>query len=82
MVLRLKITDVDNYEMKEIADVDMNGQVDILDVTLLQRYLTGLRELTPEQLMYADVNDDGDADIIDATVLQRYDIGLDVLTQG
>ena len=82
VVLRLKITDVDNYEMKEIGDVDMNGQVDILDVTLLQRYLTGLRELTPEQLMYADVNDDGDADIIDATVLQRYDIGLDVLTQG
>ena len=80
VVLTLKVTDADNVPMKAVGDVNMDGDVNIIDVTLLQRYLSKMKELTSEQLMYADVNDDGESNVLDATVLQRYDIGLDILT--
>ena len=72
ITLTLKITDVENVPVKTIGDVDLNGDVEILDVTILQRYLASQKELTYEQLMLADVDDNGDVDIIDATLLQRY----------
>ena len=72
VVLSLKVTDVDNVPLKETGDVDMDGEVSIIDTTYLQRYLAGIKELTAEQLMYADVDDNGNVDIIDVTVLQRY----------
>lgn len=72
VVLSLKVTDVDNVPLKAIGDVDMDGTVSIIDVTLIQRYLAATKELTPEQLLYADVDDSGSVDIIDATVLQRH----------
>ncbi len=50
----------------------MNGEVEIIDVTILQRYLVELDELSYEQLMLADVDDNGDVEVIDATILQRY----------
>ena len=80
VVKPFKITDADNVPMKAIGDVDMDGDVTIIDVTVTQRYLAGMKELTPEQLLYADVNDDGEVEILDATILQRYDVGMiDVL---
>lgn len=79
VTMALKVTDVNNVPMKEIGDVDMDGEVSVIDVTLIQRYLAGTKELTPEQLMYADVDDNGDVEIIDATVLQRFLAQMDVV---
>ena len=70
--LTIKITDFENDSAKKIGDVDMNGEVEIIDVTILQRYLVELDELSYEQLMLADVDDNGDVEVIDATILQRY----------
>ena len=70
--LTIKITDFENDPAKKIGDVDMNGEVEIIDVTILQRYLVELDELSYEQLMLADVDDNGDVEVIDATILQRY----------
>ena len=78
----LKITDVDNHPPKAVGDVDMDGEITILDVTLLQRYLANINELTPEQLMYADVDDNGEVEILDATILQRYDVELEDVLKG
>ena len=72
-----KITDVDNHPPKAVGDVDMDDEITILDVTLLQRYLANINELTPEQLMYADVDDNGEVEVLDATILQRYDVKLE-----
>lgn len=70
--LSLKITDFENNPPKQTGDVDMNDEVDIIDVTVIQRCLVKLRELSPMQLMLADVDNSGDVDVTDATLLQRY----------
>lgn len=70
--LTIKITDFDNHPMKQIGDVDMNDVVDIVDVTVIQRYLAEFKQLSYEQLMLADADDSGDVDIVDATLMQRY----------
>lgn len=54
------------------GDVNLNGEVDILDATLIQRYLASLDELSPRQLSLADACGDGEVDILDATRIQRY----------
>ncbi|MER2081347.1 MAG: dockerin type I repeat-containing protein, partial [Ruminococcus sp.] len=54
----------------EIGDVNMNGQVEITDVTLLQQHLAEILTLSEDQLLLADMNQDGEADIGDATGIQ------------
>lgn len=56
----------------EIGDVNLNGKININDVTSIQMYLAELEEFTDEQLAVADVNGDGEVDINDATYLQMY----------
>lgn len=53
------------------GDINLDGFVDITDVTAIQRYLAKIDEFTAEQLEYADINLDGDVDIIDATAVQK-----------
>jgi C1A family cysteine protease len=73
---------VDNYPIKGVnipvdlhtdilGDVNRDGYVDIVDVTILQRQLANfsVRAFNADA---ADVNRDKDADIVDATMIQRY----------
>ena len=55
-----------------LGDVNLNGEVDILDATYIQRYLVGLQFFTDRQIALADTCRDGEADILDATRIQRY----------
>ena len=55
-----------------VGDVDMNGKVDVNDVTLIMKYNVDLINLSSEQLKFADVNEDDYVDILDATLLQQY----------
>ena len=55
------------------GDVDLDGHVTIMDVTVLQRYVTGIiAQLAPDQLAAADVDANEKVDIVDATKIQRY----------
>ena len=58
------------------GDTDLDGDVSILDATLIQRFLAGLDTLTVEQKLAADVDGDGDVTIIDATLIQRWLAGI------
>lgn len=62
-----------------LGDIDSDGEVSILDCTVLQKYLVGLSDMTNEQLAAADANGDGDADILDVTHLQLYLADFDVV---
>ena len=59
-----------------IGDADGDWDVTILDVTRIQRWLTGLNNMTKLQQFAADVNGDGELDILDATRIQRMLAGL------
>ncbi len=53
-----------------IGDVDLDGVLDINDVTLLQKYVANIVTFTDTQRLVADVNGDGKISIEDATALQ------------
>lgn len=55
-----------------IGDVDVNGKIEIIDATILMRYLVELEEFTVEQKYLADADEDGKLSIMDATNIQRY----------
>lgn len=60
----------------ELGDVNMDGVVNILDATLVQKFIAGLTELTEAQEKYANVNMDDYVNVIDATQIQKYCAGL------
>ena len=55
-----------------VGDVNLDKQVNIRDVTAIQRHISELEILTGDALIAADTNGDGVVDINDATHLQRY----------
>lgn len=60
----------------KIADVDGNKNVDIKDVTEIQKHIASINTLDENALIRADVNSDGKVDIKDATLIQQYSAGL------
>ena len=60
----------------DTGDVDLDGVVDIVDSTFIQRYCIDLYRMDPYQLKAADTDRDGTADVTDATLLQRYIVGV------
>ena len=55
-----------------IGDVNGDGNVTVLDATMLQKYLAGLASFSDEQLAVADTNGDGQVTVLDATLIQKY----------
>lgn len=54
------------------GDVNLDGKIDVIDVTLLQRYIAGESVLTDDAVKAADFNKDRIIDIIDATAIQTF----------
>ena len=54
----------------------MDGGIDILDATLIQKYVVGIVELSTEQKHLADYNNDGDITVVDATEIQKFIVHL------
>ena len=65
-----------------IGDANLDGTVDVKDVTAIQRYLAELTVFTDKQLTAADTNGDGSVDIADATHLQMFLAEYDVVLGG
>lgn len=61
-----------------IGDTNLDGKIDIRDVTAIQRHICELELFTEEQLAVADANADGEINIADATHLQMYLAEYDV----
>ena len=53
------------------GDVDGNGSLNVIDVTLLLRHCMGGTQLTGQALLNADYNGDGSVNVIDVTLLLR-----------
>lgn len=54
------------------GDVNLDGKIDINDVTLLQRYIAGESVLTDDAVKVADFNKDRIIDVIDVTAIQTF----------
>ncbi|MBQ0098162.1 MAG: dockerin type I repeat-containing protein, partial [Oscillospiraceae bacterium] len=55
------------------GDVDHDGEITIIDVTIIQRYLAFFDDkLTDEDLLCCDADGNGKISILDCTHIQRY----------
>ena len=78
------------YRCCLLGDADKDGELSVIDATLIQRYDVKISDLKDDELdlgysykvygpdveYISDFNCDGERDVIDATCLQRYLIGL------
>ena len=55
-----------------VGDVNLDGKLDIRDVTAIQRHVADFKILTGDAFLAADANGDGAVTIEDATYLQMY----------
>ena len=57
----------------KLGDANGNGEVDMIDATIIQRAVTMVPvPYDEDQLMNADVDDDGDLTVMDAAFIQRH----------
>lgn len=54
------------------GDVNLDGKIDVNDVTLLQRYIAGESVLTDDAVKAADFNKDRIIDVLDVTAIQTF----------
>ena len=59
-------------QTRYLGDSNMDGSVDVLDATHIQRILANYSEATFRETQLSDTNLNGGIDILDATMLQRY----------
>lgn len=55
-----------------LGDVNGDGEITIVDSTILQKYIVGQTTLDDETFNVADVNKDGAVTIVDATLIQKF----------
>lgn len=66
------VCDFAELKLFTAGDIDLNGKVEIRDVTHLRRYLARLEALTDYQLVMADAYYDEDVNVRDAVYIQQY----------
>ena len=59
-----------------VGDVDADGRIDIIDATMVQRYIVNLETLSASQITAADANLDGEVTVVDVTEIQKYIAGI------
>lgn len=55
-----------------IGDIDGDGKITILDVTMIQRHIAQLTTISDDRFTCADTDKDGKITILDATKIQRF----------
>lgn len=61
-----------------LGDADLDGEVNIIDVTIIQRYCIKINDLSDRALKAADVDGDGEVTAVDATFIQRWGLNMTV----
>ena len=59
-----------------LGDVDMDGKITAIDVTLVQKHITEHIPFTEQQLTAADVDKNNIISVKDATLIQKYVVRL------
>ena len=71
-----------NINTISVGDTNLDGNINIRDVTAIQRHLVELETFNDEQIALADTNGDGEINISDATHLQMFLAEYDGIVLG
>ncbi len=63
---------IKNNESNLLGDCDFDGDVTVMDATLIQRRIANMISFTTEQNSVADVDCDSEVTVMDATKIQRF----------
>lgn len=74
--VRLASGGVNILRVSTYGDVDLNGDVQAYDASLILKYLVGAVDLNLEQLLNANVSLDSSVSALDAAIILRYGVGL------
>lgn len=66
----------EDEDKHELGDVNLDGVINILDATEIQKHLVDLVVLNSKQLSLADINRDGIVSILDSTDIQKLLAGI------
>lgn len=58
-----------------MGDTDCDGEISVLDASLIQMYLVGKKTLEGNSLIAADFDEDGDISVLDASAIQMRLVG-------
>ena len=58
----------------KIGDLNGDGEIDVLDATIVQKAASGKAALNDVENTLADVNDDNNVDVLDATDIQLFSV--------
>ena len=61
-----------------LGDANLDGEVNVIDATVIRRSEAKMITLSDEATITADVDNDGDITIVDATLIQRWEAHLSV----
>jgi len=75
-VADISVTNQDDDYPGSRGDVNIDGQITLIDVRLCQQIAAGVIVGSPAQREAADVDGDGDVDVDDATILAEFVIGI------
>ena len=68
----LTVTDDGSMTEKLYGDINLDGQINVVDATLLQSAAVDYVRVTDTQTALADVNGDGRVSVLDVTCVQKY----------
>lgn len=58
------------------GDINGDGEINVLDVSLVMQYVLGLITLSEDQKIAADVNGDGLINVLDVNLIMQHTLGL------
>lgn len=73
---KLKLSDNSEYILVVTGDTNSNGNISVVDLSILKLKIVGLSTLDDCQMEAADVNFDGRVSLTDLSVLKMYLVGL------
>ncbi len=59
------------------GDVNGDGDITVVDATLVQKHVVQLETLSADKQILADVNEDNTISVVDATLIQKYVVRLE-----
>lgn len=66
----------ENVAIYQLGDVNMSGDVTVLDANQIRKYCVGGRTFNEYQLLLADVNGSGDVTVLDANQVRQRLVGI------